>query len=191
MKMNCSVLALVHGSKLMFVRFFIFALLLVPSLSYAQTTKIAVVDLEMILSQSLAGKSIQEQLKQRRAEFQKEFSAREDELMSAEKLLIEQKASLSNEEFALKRKEFETKLLETRNLFQKRRNALDKGVNKALSKLRQTVAEITAKISEEENYNVVLTKDSVVLVETEMDISEKVMRSMNNNLSTIPLEITL
>jgi len=175
----------------MIVRLLILALVLLPNVSYAQTVKIAVVDLEQLLSQSLAGKSIQEQLKQQRTEFQKEFSAREDELMNAENTLIEQKAELSNEEFLQKRKEFETKLLETRNLFQKRRNALDKGVNNALSKLRKKIVEVTAGISEQDNYNVVLTKDSVVLVETEIDITEKVMRSMNKDLPNIPLEIKL
>jgi len=175
----------------MILRFLILALVFLPSVSYAQTVKIAVVDLEKVLSQSLAGQSIQEQLKQRRTEFQKEFSAREDGLMNAEKTLIQQKSELSNDEFSQKRKEFETKLLETRNLFQKRRNALDKGVNNALAKLRKTIVEVTAKISEQDNYNVVLTKDSVVLVETEMDITNKVMQTMNQDLPNIPLEIKL
>jgi len=187
--MKFSVSALEHASKEMIIRIFILALCLWPGALLAQTPKIAIVDVEKLSSQSLAGQSIQKQLKERRTAFQKEFSAREDNLMNSEKLLIEDKNNLSAEEFSNRRKNFETQLLETRNLFQKRRNALDKGVGEALAKLRHTIVEVTAQIAEQENYNMVLTRESVVIVETEMDVTEKVMSVMNSRLPSIALTI--
>lgn len=150
---------------------------------------IAVVDVEKILSQSKAGKSIQRQLTSRRETFQKEFSKREDDLMNAEKVLIEQQKTMSADEFATKRKEFEKKLLETRNLFQKRRNSLDKGLGNALSQLRKGVIQNAAEVADEENYAVVLTRDSVVIVEKELDITDKVLARLNKNIADIKLEI--
>jgi len=54
----------------------------------AQNLNIAVVDVEKILNESAAGKSIQSQLKSRRESFQKEFKAKEDMLMQSEKTLV-------------------------------------------------------------------------------------------------------
>lgn len=157
--------------------------------SFAQETKIAVVDVERILNDSAAGKSIQSQLKQRRETFQKEFKAKEDQLMQSEKTLVGSKSELSAEEFAKKRQEFEKKLLETRNLFQKRRNSLDKGLGSALSNLRKNVIAVTAEVAEEEKYQVVVTRDSVVIVEKSMDITEKVLSRLNKKVSNIKLDV--
>lgn len=168
---------------------FVVLLIALPQVSFADNVRIAIVDVEKVSSESMAGQSIQKQLKERRAAFQKEFSAREDGLMLVEKQLIEEKNNLTAEAFAKKRKEFETQLLETRNLFQKRRNALDKGVSKALAKLRKTIVEVTAEIADRDNYNIVLTRESVVIVETEKDITDNVMAAMNEKLPKIPLTI--
>lgn len=155
----------------------------------AQEMKIAVVDVEKILNESAAGKSIQSQLKKRRETFQKEFKAKEDQLMQAEKKLVQQKSDLNAEDFAKKRKEFEGKLLETRNLFQKRRSSLDKGLGKALTDLRKNIIKVTAEVADEGKYQIVLTRDSVVIVEKNIDITDKVLSRLNKKVPNIKLDI--
>lgn len=160
-----------------------------PSLAHAQTMKIAVVDVEKILNDSMAGQSIQKQLADRREAFQKEFSARENNLVNAEKVLLEQKKDLSPDEFATKRKDFEKQILETRNLFQKRRNSLDKGLGTALGELRKSVIQVAAEVADEEKYQVVLTRDSVVIVQKEMDITDKVLSRLDKKTQNIKLDV--
>jgi Skp family chaperone for outer membrane proteins len=155
----------------------------------AQNAKFAVLDVEKVLNDSLAGKSIQAQLSARREAFQKEFSSREDNLVSAERSLIEKKSEMSADNFATKRKEFETQLLETRNLFQKRRNSLDKGLTSALADLRKNVIEVAAKVADEGGYEVVLTRNSVVIVQKEMDITEAVLARLNSKIQSIKLDV--
>jgi Skp family chaperone for outer membrane proteins len=176
--------------KALWLSVFYALLIFLPSDAIAQETRIAVVDVERILNDSKAGQSIQKQLKQRRESFQKEFKAKEDQLMQSEKTLVQSKSDLSAEEFSKKRKEFEKKLLETRNLFQKRRNSLDKGLGAALSNLRKSIISVTAEVAEEGKYQVVLTRDSVVIVDKSMDITEKVLSRLNSKVSDIKLEIS-
>ena len=172
---------------------FITALILVFAAitpAYAQNSNIAIVDMDKILSDSSAGKSIQTQLKSKRESFQKEFAARENTLISSEKSLAQQKSSLTPEAFETQRKQFETQLLETRNVFQTRRNALDKGLNNALSQLREKIMTITAQIAEKKGYSIVLTRDSVVIMDKELDITDEVLSNMNNTVKSIPLTVT-
>ena len=163
---------------------------LMPATVQAQSkaaATIAIVDMDKILSESLAGKSIQSQLKKKREAFQQEFAQRENNLVDSEKKLIQDKASLTPEAFEVKRKDFEKQLLETRNLFQKRRNILDRAVNKALSILRENVMKVTAQIAEQEKVALVLTRDSVVIMDKNLDITDKVLSKMNASTKTIPL----
>lgn len=180
-----------HASKIYALVFMTIFCLAVIQPAQAQDTnlKIAVVDIDMILSESSAGKSIQSQLTTRRESFQKEFSAREDNLMNAQKTLIEQKDTLSAEDFSSKRKQFEDQLMETRNLFQQRRGSLDKGLGDALSELRKNIIQVTAEVANENSYQLVITRDSVVIVEKEMDITEIVLSRLNTKIKNIPLDI--
>jgi Skp family chaperone for outer membrane proteins len=181
-------------TRVFFVFIITFSILLTPVLVRAQNgnqdRNIAVVDIEKVLNESKAGKSIQAQLKKHREVFQKEFSDRENKLVAAEKILVQQRTDLSPEEFAKKRKAFEKQLLETRNLFQKRRNSLDKGLGGSLSNLRKNIIEVTAAVADENKYQVVLTRDSVVIVQKEMDITGEVLSRLNKKISTIKLNVS-
>ncbi|MEM7618675.1 MAG: OmpH family outer membrane protein [Pseudomonadota bacterium] len=165
------------------------ALLFNTSFAYAEKSHIAIVDMEKILAESLAGKSLEKQLKEKREAFQQEFTQRENQLLETEKTLIQEKSNLTADAFEEKRKQFELGLLETRNLFQKRRNALDKGLDKALAELRENVMQITADISERQGFSIVLTRDSVVIADKELDITNQILDKMNSSMKTIPLVV--
>ncbi len=177
-----------YFSRLFFVAIFS-AILFMPGYAKAEELKIAVVDVEKVLNDSKAGQSIQKQLAVKREAFQKEFSGRENNLMNAEKTLMEKKKDTSAEEFSKQRKDFEKQLLETRNLFQKRRAALDKGLGDALSELRKNIIQVTADVADEGKYQVVLTRDSVVIIQKEMDITDQVLQRLNKKLPNIKLDV--
>ena len=150
---------------------------------------IAIVDVNQLLTESKAAKSIQKKLNKKKEEFQKEFSAHEKELRSKEKELIDMRTSLSAEEFKEKRTAFEEKLLETRKLFQKRRNALDQALGKATTELRKEILQVTAKISDERGYQVVISRENVVIVEKNLDITKDVMKALNKAIQDIDLDM--
>lgn len=155
----------------------------------AEESNIAVVDIDKLLNESKAGQSIAKQVQDKQTAFQKEFSAKEKELLEAQKTLVEQRQSLSAEDFAKKRKEFEEKLIETRKLFQKRRTDLDRALSEALLKLRKSVIEVTAVVAEKNGYDVVLTRDSVVIAEKALDITEPVLSDLNTKVDNINLAL--
>jgi Skp family chaperone for outer membrane proteins len=150
---------------------------------------IALVDVEKILSDSKASKSLQGQIKSKREAFQKEFSAKEKELKATETTLVSEKEKLSAEEFAKKRKAYEEKILETRKLFQKRRNGLDTGINKAMGELRQAVVDAASAIAEEKKYDIVLTRDSVLIADKVLDITPDVLKKLDSIKSDVKLSV--
>ena len=188
MKFSALVSERVFNMKAPFFALILFVFVINPVMAQqANQPNIVVVDVDKIVNVSSAGKSIQNQLKVKREAFQKEFSAREDNLLQAQKTLIEQKETMSPEDFMAKRKDFEKQLLDTRSLFQKRRNSLDKGLGNALSELRKNIIQVTAEVADENNYEIVVTRDSVVIVQKELDITETVLNSLNAKISNISL----
>ena len=85
--------------------------------AYAET-KIAVVDVEMILASSDAAKSIKKQVDEKRAKFLENVKKEEDKLRTEQKAIEEKRAELSKEELIKKAQEFEGRRIADRNKLQ-------------------------------------------------------------------------
>lgn len=166
-----------------------------PGISHAAdekatpATKIAVVDVQGLVADSKAGKSIQSQIQKQRESFQAEFSSLEKELGELQKKLNDEKADQNSKEVQAKRKEFETKMANANNLVQKRRQSLEKGAADAVLELRKEIVKIVADIADKEKYTMVIGRQDVILVEKEMDITSKVLTELDKKLSDVKLKL--
>jgi len=164
-----------------------FAFIVAPISAYAQAS-LAVVDVQNLLSQSNAAKDIQKQVKSRRDKLQAEFSKYEKELRDNEKKIIAERANMSPEEFASKRQSFEKNIIEKQKIVQGKKLDLEKGVIGATSTVRGEIAKIVASIADEKGYDIVLTRQSVVIVAKEADITADVMARLNKALPKLKLK---
>ncbi len=176
-------------SGLFAAAFAVLALIVVLPVSARAETKIAVVDVEKVLAEGKASKSLQKQIQAKKEAFQKEFADKEKQLKTTENNLLEQKDKLSAEEFAKQRKAYEEKILETRKLFQKRRSSLDEGLGKAMAELRKNIVESAAKIAEQKGYDIIVTKDAVLIAEKDLDITGDVLTQLDAKLADIKLSV--
>ena len=164
-------------------------MLLAPSAARAESTTIAIVDVEKILAESKAAKSLQAQIQSKKEAFQKEFAAKEKELKATETSLMSEQGKLSAEEFGKKRKAYEEKILETQKLFKKRRGSLDEGLSKAMQSLRKNIVEAAAQVAEEKKFDIILTRESVLIAEKGLDITTEVLTKLDAKITDIPLTV--
>lgn len=155
--------------------------------AYAQH-KIAVVDVQKVLNDSKAAKSVQEQLRKKREMYQDELAAKEKELKALQDSVVAAEGS-SKEEIQKKRVEFEKKLITMRNLVKQRRGALELAASKALEDIRNEVVKVVAELAQENSYTIVITRQNVILAEKELEITDEVMKRLNKKVKTIKLEI--
>ena len=158
-------------------------------MAHAAAPTIAVVDVERLYVESKAAKSLKSQIEAKKESFRKEFSAKEAELKKLETTLMAEREKLSAEEFGKQRKAFEEKILEARKLFQKRSNSLDDGQKAAMRELRKGIAEATTEVAEAKSYDVVLTRDSVVIAEKALDITADVLKKLDEKISNVSLKV--
>lgn len=157
-----------------------------PMAAHADT-KVAVMDVQRILTSSKAAQNIQDQIKTRRETFQEELSKRERSLADFQKEIAENK-DVSKEDIQAKRDEFEKMLFETRKMVQDRQRALEKSANNAIKVLREEAIKIVADISDEQGYEMVVSRQNVILADKSLDITDQVLEKLNAKITEIDID---
>lgn len=149
---------------------------------------IVVVDVQRLETVSKAAKSLESQLKERRDAFQKELASEEKSLRAEREAIVKDQSKMSKDELEKKAKAFEQKLTDSRKKLDEKRQAFDEQVGKALGKLREQVVKAVGDIATERGYRLVLTRQNVVIVEKQVDITEDALKLMDSRVTEIPLE---
>lgn len=170
----------------------ILALLIGSSLgpAVAQSDKmssptIAVIDMQRIMRESQAVRSIQQQVEKQRSDYQEKLSTKEQELRQADEELARQRTILSSEAFKEKRQQLEQRVSELQREIRTRKRELDQTYGKAIRKVQKELAQIVSDIMQKRGIDLVLTKTSVFLVHKDMEITETALSRLNENLSSV------
>jgi len=155
----------------------------------AASFKMAVVDVKVLLSQSDAAKSIQTQMGEENKKLQKDASEQEQKLKEMEKALIASNGKGSEADFNKKKAELEKSVIEARTMLQTKRRSLEKAARNAVESLRAEITKIVAEKANQEKYDIVLTRQNVVLAVTSMEITGDVMAQLNKKVKKIDLKV--
>jgi len=96
-------------------------------------TKVAIVDIQKIMRESSAAKSVRSQLESKQKAYQAELKKKEASMQKEEKALAGQRATLSPEAFEKKVQAFRQKATGIQKDVQEKKAALDRGFEKALN----------------------------------------------------------
>jgi outer membrane protein len=162
----------------------------ISSVASAQSLQsVAVVDLKVILQSSKAGASIREQINKKQAEYKKDLEAQQKKLSDAKDALARDRSVLSPDAYAEKRKAFEADLGKLQNSMRGKKNSLDKAFSTAMETLQAQTITIISDIAKEKNYTLVLPRSSVLLLgDSSLDITQEVLRSLDQKLTSIDLK---
>jgi len=170
----------------------LFALLL-PLQAEAQqppAPKIAILNVDHLMRDSLASKSIRSQLEKKRAAFQGDIAKREKALRDADQKMAQQRAVLSPDAFAERQKEFQKQVADTQRYVQNLKRQLDKGFADAMRKVEKVVAEVAEDVAKKKGMNIVLTRNMVVYTIPALDITKPVLAQLDKKLPTVKVAVS-
>ena len=147
--------------------------------------KIAIIDINVILRDAAAFKSIRQQIGAFRDTFQSEIQKEEETLRKGNQELARQRTLLSAEVFAEKRQEFEAKVVTVQRLVQQRKQNLDKSQAEAMGQIQDVLNVIVTAISEEQNISLILRKDQTILATAPLQITNLVLERLDAKMPTI------
>ena len=150
---------------------------------------ILVVDVPAILARSKAAKDIQQQLETRLKSYQEQIAEKEEELKNAQLELEKQRTILSNEAFQERQQEFREQLASVQRGVQQRKSVLERAFAESMNELRKAVVAVVAEISQEKGATLVLSNQQIVLVDTNLDITEQVLTSLDERVPSATINM--
>lgn len=156
----------------------------------ASSLEIAVVDVQKVLREATASKTIRPQLEKLKKEYRARFKKQEQELRAANQDLSRQRAILSPEAYEEQRKAFRKRASKVQREIQAARRRLDRALATAMRKVHRTLRGITAKYARQEGIQLILPKSGVLLMETRFDITDEILKRLNKQLPTLTLELS-
>ena len=169
-----------------FLLVFIFIFFSKISLSHEKT--IVYIDLNRIMNDSIAGKSITSQLENNHKKNISKFKNIEEELKKEEAEIISQKNVITKEEF-------EKKIIDLRdkaNKFRKERNDNINNLNnqrlEATSKMITLIRPILSEFSDKNSISLIIDKKNVIIGKTALDITDDILKIIDEKISKIKLD---
>jgi outer membrane protein len=146
---------------------------------------IAIVDVQRILQESLAAKSVQKQLDTQRAKFQTETEAEENELRQAEQDLGKSRDRLAANVYADHEQQLRQRFLSVEQNVDARRKVLDQSFTNSMNAVRSHLLEEVQAVAHERGANLVLTKQQVLWTDPSFDITDEVLQRLNKSLPDV------
>ena len=157
------------------------------TLSYAEEQKIVYLNVDKIMQQSIAGKSIKKQLENLYNKNMEKFKKNDEILKNKEKKLIAQKNILSQEDF---QKELTSLRKEIIN-FQKEQVKARDNINKlrigATNKLISQLSPILQEYAKNNSVSLILQKKNIVMGKKEIEITDEILELTNKEIKNIKI----
>ncbi|HUY68324.1 MAG TPA: OmpH family outer membrane protein [Alphaproteobacteria bacterium] len=150
---------------------------------------IAVLDVQRILQESLAAKSVQQQLETQRAKFQSETDKEEDGLRKTEQGLSHARAHLGPAAYAARQQELSRRLMAVENHVQDRRHRLDEAFTNAMDTVRDSLLAIVKDVAHERGANIVLVKQQTLWMNRDFDITGEVLKRLDQKLPQVAVNV--
>ena len=171
--------------KKILISIFLFIFIAQPGFS---SEKIVYLDVEKIMQDSLAGKSIIAQLKKKRESLISKFKNREKDIFDKEKKLISQKNVLSKEEFESKLKDLRNDISKYQKDRSKTSNEIKKSRVKASTKLISKLTPILEEYSKKNSIRIIVQKKNIVMGKKEDDITKDILELINQKVKSIKID---
>jgi outer membrane protein len=175
---------MLRNSKHLIVTFVLFGFILYPSFSWSadKIIKIAVVNLNKCVRESLKGKRLYRRLEDKRDVLQKKVNQKEAELKKLQDELKKQSMMLSPDALRKKRKLFERKQQEYRYFLEDAQDELREEEAKGIEKLLVDLRKVISNIAKKEGYTLVLeiSKGGILYSKGNIDITSEVIKEFDN-----------
>ena len=150
--------------------------------------KIVYLDIEKIMQESSAGKSIISQLQKKRKLLISKFKKREKDIFDKEKKLISQKNVLSKEEFESKIKDLRKEISNYQKDRNKTSNQITQTRVKASTKLISKLTPILEEYSKKNSIRIIVQKKHIVMGKKEDDITKDILELINQKVKSIKID---
>ena len=171
-----------------FLRYSILVFLLFNSNIATSNNEIYYIDMEFLMNNSLAGKSIIKKLDQQNISIQKKFQEIEKKLKNEEEIIISKKNIISPQEYLKEVKSFKKNVKDYKSSRNKKINDISIMKNNAQKKLIEILTPILAEYSEKNSISYIIPKQNIIIGKTDLDLTKTILEILNSKIKNIKLK---
>jgi len=150
--------------------------------------KLVYIDLNKIMNNSIAGKSITSQLENNHKKNISKLKKIEEKLKKEESEIISQKNILSKEEYEKKIIDLREKAKEFRKKRNENINNLNNQRLEATAKIINLIKPILSEYSEKNSISIIIDKKNVIIGKTALDITDAILKIVDDKIGKINLD---
>lgn len=150
---------------------------------------IAVVDTQLLLKNSAAGKDIARQVEEIRAKYQAEIDRRQEALRTEEQEIRRQSTILAPAALAEKQRVFRGKIAAVQQYVQQTSQMVDQSVAKSMGEVQRSIFNILGEMKDEYGFNFVLDKSQILFGLKALDLSSQVLAKLDQRLSKVTVQL--
>jgi len=151
---------------------------------------VAIVDMQRILVESAAGKSIQSQLESERRKIRDQITRMDDELKNAQNQFLRQRSVMSPESANEQQQGLQRKQADAQRVVQGLQEAFQRGEGDAVNVVGDNMRDIVQQIAAERRIGMVVNKQAVIaMADKNMDITDDVIQRLNTKLPTVTVTV--
>lgn len=150
---------------------------------------VAVIDIERVMIETKAAKSVQRQVQGFRQKMRERFAGEEQALRREERELKRQATVLDPQTFDAKRREFERRVIDAQRRAQDASRQIDLAAKKALGEIQAVLIEVVRLLTEEMGFNVVVDKSQILFAARTLDITEQVIRDLDQQIASVEVRV--
>ncbi|MEY3197347.1 MAG: hypothetical protein RLZZ59_718 [Pseudomonadota bacterium] len=150
--------------------------------------QVAIVDVQAILDNSIAVKSLRQSIDEISEKLHSELSAKESELKATEIALNKKRDSISEDQFNKEVQEFYKQVSDVQRDMQSRKSKLEQAHADAVESVHVATIKIIDEISKDRAFNIVLPASQVLYFKKTLDITDEVLQKLNDRIKLIELK---
>jgi Skp family chaperone for outer membrane proteins len=149
--------------------------------------RIAIVNVEVALRESLAVKSARAQMSEITAKYKKEIDEEESQLRALDQELQQQRTILAPEAFAQRRDEIQRRATQLQRKARDLRQAMDQGFKNTMQRIQAVLFEEIAKLAKEMDVNLVIPSSQIIVAIESFDITRPAIERLDTRLPDVKL----
>lgn len=155
----------------------------------SRVTNIAVVDVQFVMENAAAAKNLRAQIEKIRANYQKEAKGSQDEVDKLRQSIVQERPKLSEDAYQQRMRELWRKGAKHQDDVQERQGKLDGALSEALRKIANAIEQVVDRIIKERKVAVVLPRSAFVGTPAVPDITQEVLKRLNQRIPSIAVEV--
>lgn len=156
--------------------------------AFAENSPVATVNIQQIMQDSTAAKSVREQLESKQKAFQNEVTKKQDALQKEKRDLDKKQSVLSKEAFEEKERAFMNKVTNARKDMDSKKALLDNAFSRSLADIQKAVTDIITDIAKEKSFSVAIPTSELLYGDPKLDITDEVLKRLNQKLPKLDVK---